>query len=296
MTLITRTTSMMRVETLSRNLQKSAQQYAELQNQATTRKRITAPSDDPSGASNLMTVRADQTTSDQYSRNIADAIGWLTTVDTSLSTLNSQLSRVRDLTVQGANDGTMSPQAKEGVALELEQIRNTLFNESNNSYLGRSIYAGTSDAGKAFNADYSYNGVAGSKVERRVADGKTVQVDADGASVFGVGPNSMFATIDKIISDLRSGVNVNPRLNEIDKHLNDIRDEQSTIGSRHGATLVSEELLAGKKIDLEGLRSNLEDVNLEEVIMKLTKQDTAYQTALSVTAKSTQHSLMDFLR
>ncbi|KQO98254.1 flagellin N-terminal helical domain-containing protein [Leifsonia sp. Leaf264] len=294
--MITRTTNLMRMETQSRHLQAAGSKYATLQNQATSGKRIQAPSDDPSGSANLLGVHKAQASGEQYTRNIADALGWLTTIDSSLMTVNSQLSRARDLAVQGANDGSMSPQAKEAIALELTTIKDSLLKETSANYQGRSVYAGTSDTGVVFNDDYSYNGIAGSSVERRLGDGATIKVDADGAAIFGTGTDSIFAKLDGLISDLRAGVPTSARIGEIDKTLDDVRKAQSTIGARHNVVLTTEESLATRKVDLEDQRVRLEDIDLPTIIMELQMQELTYQTALSVTAKSNQHNLMDFLR
>src|SRR5690606_6089117 len=120
----------------------------------------------------------------------------------------------RDLTVRGANDGSLDATAKEAIAVELEGIRDELLAQANTKLLGRSVFAGTSDA-PAFGADYAHSGAPGAEVTRRLSEDVSVRVDADGAAVFGTGADSAFALIDDIITGLRTDVNVGPRLDDI---------------------------------------------------------------------------------
>ena len=294
--MISRTTSQSLVRSAQHNLQASMSALAKLQEQASSRKAITRPSDDPTATAQALRVRAEQRATSQYSRNIADGTGWLTTVDSTLSATTGILNRVRDLTVRGANEGAMSPTALEAIAVELDNMRAELLKQANTTYLGRSVFAGNSDASVAFNPDYSYTGAAGSTVERRIDGNNTVRVDGDGAAVFGVGAGSVFALVDAIAADLRSGVNVGPRLQEIDDRLTAMLGEQAAVGTRHAQMQSAEESNMEQSVALEAQRSGVEDVDLAGIILDLKLQEVAYQSALAVTARALQPSLMDFLR
>jgi len=90
------------------NLQSAAALLAKLQDTATSLKKISTPSDDPTGTADSMRIRAAQSQTAQFGRNVDDGIGWLSTVDSTLSASTDILHQVRDLTVQGANDGRSS--------------------------------------------------------------------------------------------------------------------------------------------------------------------------------------------
>ena len=53
---------------------------------------------------------------------------------------------------------------------------------------------------------------------------------------------------------------------------------------------------ANDKVNLEAQRSGIEDVDIGEIIMELKMQETVYQGALAVTARTLQPTLMDFLK
>ncbi|CAM5433800.1 Flagellar hook-associated protein 3 FlgL OS=Leifsonia shinshuensis OX=150026 GN=HNR13_000385 PE=3 SV=1 [Leifsonia shinshuensis] len=294
--MFTRVTNATQTANAQRNLQLSLQRQAKLYDQATSQKQITRPSDDPTATASALNVRSDQAATAQYQRNVDNGDGWLTTADSTLTNVETLMRRFRDLTVQGANDGSLSPEAKEAIATELDGIKKSMLALANTTYLGRTVFAGNSDAGVAFQPDYTFTGAAGSTVERRIGPGTTVRVDADGAAAFGSGASSVFALIGSTASDLRSGVNVGPRLAQIDDRMKAIVGEHAEIGGRQTRIDKAKDTLAVGANSLESQRASLEDVDLSKVILDLKTQDVNYQTAIAVTAKVLQPTLMDFLR
>ncbi len=293
--MLTRVTTTTMMHAASRNLQTAAAELSRLQIQGSTLNKITRPSDDPAATADALKVRAAQTANTQFTRNAADGNEWLTTVDSSLETVSGLLRKAADLTLQGANDGSMSPAAKEAIAKELETIRDSLLSAANTEYLGRSVFAGNSDAGHAFAADYSYTGGAGT-VERRIDDTTTVRVDADGAAVFGTGSDSVFAEIDSIVSDLRAGVNVGAHVNVLNSRSDTVSAQLAVTGARQATIIDAQKTLLSTKVDLETQRTGIEDVDIADIVLQLKTQETVYQAALSVTSRTLQPTLMDFLR
>jgi flagellar hook-associated protein 3 FlgL len=305
--MITRITSHTSMRSAQRNLQTNLEQLNTLQEQAMSHKAINRPSDDPAATADSLKVRADQRAVEQYSRNADNGNGWLTTIDTALSTTNSLLRRVRDLTVQGANDGALSQTAKDALAKELDGLGEELLAQANSSYLGRSVFAGTTGAGAAFNVDHTHNGVAGATVERRIGPSSTVRVDIDGVAVFGSADpvagtdDSVFALVAKIADELRGTnpggpVNVGSNLTALDERMKTIAGQQAQVGARQNQIERAEGLLAEQKGSLEAQRASAEDVDLAQVILDLKTQEVTYQSALAVTARVLQPTLMDFLR
>ena len=301
--MINRVTNQGLMMTAQRNLQQSLSQLAQKQNTAGTLKRIEQPSDDPSGTADSLRIRAEQASVVQFGRNINDGNAWLSTAETALSKTNSLLQKVRELTVQGANDGALSAVQKEAIAVELETLRAELMTTANSEYLGRNIFAGNSTDGKAFHdldavppaVPYTSTST-GSIVERRIGANTTIRVDADGAAVFGQGDASVFKLVDNIISDLRSGVNIGARLNEIDTRSSAILGEWGAVGARQSQVLKAQGANVSESVSLEAQRADIEDVDLGQAIIELKAQELNYQSALSVTARALQQSLMDFLR
>lgn len=294
---MTRVTHQMTQRTALANIQTNLKALSTLQSQASSQKRIEKPSDDPAGTAQALRLRSEQRAVAQYDRNLEDGVSWLNTLDTALTTTSAYLRRARDLVVRGANDGAMGTAQREAIATELEGLRGSLLSQANTTYLGRSVFAGTSNAGVAFDAaDYSFQGVQGSSVERRVGAAATVRVDGDGAAVFGTGTDSVFAMLDSIAADLRAGVNVSPHLTAIDTRIDAVLTEASTIGARTNQMTATQEANASRRLSLGSDLASVEDVDLAETLVNVQAQEVAYQAALGAAAKALQPTLLDYLR
>lgn len=294
--MISRVTTQTQMRSAQTNLQANLARMAQLQEQATSLKAIERPSDDPARTADSLTVRAEQRAVTQYARNVDNGNGWLRTADTALAETTNLLNQVRDLTVQGANDGALSPTAKEAIAARLDGLKDSLLAQANASYLGRSVFAGNSDAGVAFNPDFSFTGTATASVDRRIGADTTVKVDADGAAIFGTGPTSIFTLIGTIAGDLRTGTNVGTHLTAIDLQMKTVLTAQTDVGVRQAQIQKAGEALVQHKGNLEAQRAGIEDIDLGQAILNLKLQEVSYQAALSVTARVLQPTLMDFLR
>ncbi len=276
------------------NLQLNLSKMAELQNQMSSGKKVNVPSDDPAAASDMLRLRAEQRVNAQYARNAGDAASWLQTVDTAITASTAALRQVRDLTVQGGN-GALGPSSLNALADELESLGETLLSNANTSFVGRSVFAGTSDAGVAFDAAYSWTG-SGATVERRLSSTTTVRVDGDGAAVYGTGTGSVFALVDRIVADLRAGQDPTAHLGAIDSRLESMLSELASVGARHKNVLATQQTLMAQDIETGTRLSEIEDIDLASIILDLQSQEVAYKGALGATAKVLQPTLLDFLR
>ncbi|WP_309069503.1 flagellar hook-associated protein FlgL [Microbacterium sp.] len=297
--MISRVTAQTMTQASLRHLQTNLTELARLQEQATSQRAFLAPSDNPSAAAQTLGLHAEQARNTQYARNIDDGLAWVSTVDAAIGASTALLQRARALTLQGANDGALDATAKEAIAVELEGIRDELLGKANTSLLGRSVFAGTSDAGYAFRPDgaggYDFSGTPGSSVERRLSDGVTVRVDADGAEVFGTGDESVFALIDDVVADLRAGTNVRSHVDGIDERLTAMLSAQGAVGARQAQIERAKEVAVDTSVSLETRRAAVEDVDSVEVFVQLQAQELVYRSALQVTSRVLQPTLMDFL-
>lgn len=294
--MISRVTDQMTSLQSQQHLQASKARVSDMQARASSLQKIARPSDDPTATAEAMRVKSLQAAIAQQARNVDDGNGWLSTADSALTAADAILAKVRQLTLQGANTGAVSPDALDAIATELEGLKKDLLSTANASYNGRSVFAGTSDAGVAWTDDYTFTGGVDAAVLRRIGPETTVRVDADGARAFGDGDDSVFRLIDDIVTDLRGGTNVSTHLAAIDVRVGDLRGVQSGVGARHAQLLRAEDTLMDTKVSLEAQRSELEDLDLGQAVLDLQLQQNSYQAALAITAKVVQTSLMDFLR
>ena len=279
------------------NLQRNLKTMSDLQAKMSSGKNFTRAPDDPAAANRSMSLRTEQAAAMQAKRSIDDGAGWLAQIDSTLQTSISMMQQVRDLTVRGANDGAGSDSYRNAIALELEGIRDALIDVANTRLNGRSLFAGTSNAGSAFErtAPYDWNGGQGT-VERRLSQDVTVRVDADGAAAFGNGDDSVFALLDTIVADLGAGNNISGHLAAIDSRIDGMLNPVTDVGVRHKQVLDAQNSILLTLQNLESTRSGIEDIDLAQTVLELQMQEVAYQGALGATARVMQPSLMDFLR
>lgn len=279
------------------NLQAGQAKLAALQDKASNLKNITRPSDDPAATANLLATKSQLSAAGQYSSNINDGNGWLTTADAALGQATNILNRVRDLTVQAAN-GSLNSTAKEAIAVEIEGLNKDLLAQANTQYLGRNVFAGSSDSAGSFSSATPpvYNGTQGGTVERRIDATQTVRVDADGGAIFGDGASSVFALVSNVVADIRSGADVSGRLTAVGDKIKSIVNGRADVGARQAKLMRAQDSVDGLKASLDAQRSGIEDADIGKVVMDLKLQETNYQVALAVTAKTLQPTLMDFLK
>jgi flagellar hook-associated protein 3 FlgL len=278
-------------------LQSNLSKMTKLEGQLSSGKAISRPSDSPTGTVSAMRLRTDMRTVQQYSRNIDNGLGWLSTADQTLTSSLDQLNRARDLVVQGASTGAAGADSRAAIATELTQIRDSLIELSNTKFLDRPIFGGTTTGTVAFDASGSFVGDAG-KIERRVGENASVQVNLTGSDVYGSGPKQIFAVLTKLAADLTATPpgNLDQGLKDLDAGMSTIMSQLADVGARYNRMTVMQDTGNERLVTLKSQLSDFEDIDLPNTIMEVQIQQTAYQGALAATAKVVQTSLIDFLR
>jgi flagellar hook-associated protein 3 FlgL len=279
------------------NLQVNLQRNQRLQEQLSSGKLLTKASDSPGGAVIAMQTRSDMATLHQFSRNSDDGMGWLSMADTALTGASTQLNRARELVLTGLSSGTSgSPEAREAIALEVENLRNAMLGLANITYLDRPVFGGTTAENVAYDDSGTYMGDGG-EVNRTVGANATVRVDTDGITAFGAGTDNVFAVLQRIADDLRDNpAGLQDDLADIDTAQKRVQTALAGVGSRYNQVSQMQDAAENRVLDLRTQLSDVEDIDLPKTITELALQQTAYQAALAATAKVIQPSLVDFLR
>ncbi|MFW5722800.1 MAG: flagellar hook-associated protein FlgL [Desulfohalobiaceae bacterium] len=123
------------------NLQQSASRMVELNAQASSQKKVNAPSDDPVGTARILGLRDTIGAIDRYQANIGTAEGWLKLADGTLMQVQNLLTRLKELAVQGST-GTYTANEREAIGFEARQLFEELVALSNTSFEGASIFGG----------------------------------------------------------------------------------------------------------------------------------------------------------
>lgn len=291
-----RITQRLMVERSLTAMQTGFGRLAKAQEQISTGRQINRPSDSPTGTNAAMRLREELAAGTQYARNASDGISWLGRADSTLSTMLDQTRRARDLMVQGTN-GTMGPEPREALAMELEQIRESLLSQANTQHMGRPLFGGTTAGSTAYDALGNYVGEpAPSTIDRTVGDGVVVTVNTVGPTAFSAGGTDLFAVLDDAITTIRSGGSPGPQLAQLDGVMDKMMTALADVGSRYGRAEAALNAANNSSLDMTAMLSEVENVDIAKAIVDLQMQEVAYQSALGATARVIQPSLLDFLR
>jgi flagellin-like hook-associated protein FlgL len=278
---------------LNRNLDA----VGKLQQQLTSGRLISAPSDSPTGTNRAMQTRSDQAASAQQQRNITDAKSWLEQTDSALQEMLDTARRVRDLTVQGSSTGAQSDVSTQAIATEVKSLREGLLSLANRTIGGRPLFGGVTPGTKAYDATGAYVGQAGPPVTRRVSDTEVVRVDTTGPDAFGPAGADLFAIVDKIATDVVSNpTNLAGHLTDLDSVMKGMLTAVADVGSRAARVEREEQVDADRSLTLSSQLAETENIDLPNTIMRLQMQQVGYEAALAATAKALQPTLLDYLR
>ncbi len=277
-------------------LQASAGRLSALQQQLSSGRQITRPSDNPTGTVSALQFRAQLKQLSQYQASATDALGWLTTVDSAYSSISGQLQQVRTLVVQGMNTGTGSASSNEALAQQVDQARSSLLSLANASYLGRPVFGGTTAGSVAFDSSGNYVGDNGT-VSRTVGPNTTVDLNTPGTTGFGPNGNNLFDLLSTISNDLRTNPSgLGADLTALDARQLAITSDQSLAGAKYQRIQGVQTSSNANTIQLKSQLSDLQDIDLADMAVQVSTANAAYQAALATTAKVSQISLLDFLR
>jgi flagellar hook-associated protein 3 FlgL len=278
---------------LNRNLDA----VGKLQQQLTSGRLISTPSDSPTGTNRAMQTRSDQAASAQQQRNITDAKGWLEQTDSALQEMLDMTRKVRDLTVQGMSTGSNNDVSAGAIATETASLREGLLSLANRTIGTRPLFGGVTPGAKAYDASGTYVGLPGPPVTRRVSDTEVIQVDTSGPTAFGPAGADLFAIVDKIATD----VVANPaalagHLTDLDAVMKGMLTAVADVGSRAARVEREEQVNSDRALTLSSQLAETENIDLPNTIMRLQMQQVGYEAALSATAKALQPTLLDYLR
>jgi flagellar hook-associated protein 3 FlgL len=272
-----------------------------LQQQLSSGKAISMPSDDPTGTNKALLTRQALAGNAQQARNITDGQSTLATTDSTLQTMVSQVQRVRDLTVQALNGGALDAASQQDIATQVTGLRQSLLAQANTVVQGRPLFGGTTSGSAAYDSTGTYVGVGdgtnpATAVTRRVSDVEAIRVDISGPEAFGAPGKDLFAVTANIAADVGDTTKLQADLSDLDGVLQGMTTALADVGTRAARMNTAAQVNSTQQLNLQTVQTQTENIDLAKTIMNLQVQQNAYQAALSATAKSLSPSLVDYLR
>lgn len=137
-----RITNTMMTNTTMRNVNKSKNNLYTTEQQMSSQKKISKPSDDPIIAIRALSLRTSLTEVEQYlKKNVPDAGAWLTLTETSLNNMDGIYKDIIKYCTQGSTDSYETTN-RSAIIQSIQQLRDAMYAEGNADSSGRYIFTG----------------------------------------------------------------------------------------------------------------------------------------------------------
>jgi len=281
-------------------LEQLQQQASTATLELSTGSKINKPSDDPSGAAELVQIQEQSGQVDSFQRSIGSINGLLSTADSTLSSVTDALQRAISLGTEGAN-GTLSDSDRTDIANEVIGIQSQLLSLANTSYQGQFIFAGTAQT-QPFVADpSSTSGVryVGNTDTNQVAIGTdyNLQVNLPGSQVFDGPAGDVFQSVQDLITALQTNSDIAGAVNEVSDASSYISDQRVFYGNAMNQTNSQSTYLNSEATGLAQQQSNVAAADISTVATQFSADQTAESAAFSAIGSISQTgSLFDYLK
>ena len=277
------------------SLQASLSRVADLQNEASSGKKLTKPSDSPVDIGTSLQLHAALNRNTQLATNISDAAAWLGTTGSAIGQVVTQLQQVNSLVIQAANTGATDQTSRDAIANQIDEIRHSLIGLANTQYGNRPLFGGTTAGSAAYDASGNYVGTTAA-VERTIAPGVQVQVNVTGEAVFGTPGNDIFTTLTQLSNAIHGGQPLTALSAQLNTQTQQVETVQATVGATASRVDTQKNQNTTNATTMQQNLSNVEDADMAQVLMNLQTQEATYQAALAAAAKAIQPSLAAFLQ
>lgn len=297
-----RVTQNMLNNNMLRNLHRSMGNMDNLQQQLSSGKKISKPSDDPVVAARGMFYRSSLMENDQYKRNVDEAQSWMDMTDSTMDEMGNILKRVRELLVY-SGDGAISPDDLKAMGSEVEELKKHMGTLANQQINGKYIFAGTDTNKPPYDATAKagagdFVSTNSSPINLEVSQGVFVTSNINAQNLFNFpdNNNNMFTVLNNIINELKAGNSATQFQTAIDNQYNQLLAERASLGANVNRVELIAERLDTQEVSITGLMSKNEDADMSKVITDLKTQESVHNAALGAGARIIQPTLLDFLR
>ncbi len=138
----------------------------------------------------------------------------------------------------------------------------------------------------------------GNQIELQVGNAHTMGISATGTELLGRGNNNIYAALDNLHKALKSGDQdtVRTSLDKLQSAQSRVLSHTAEIGAKTQRLDTLTKRYQENVINYTQMRSDAEDVDMAEAIMKFSSAQSVYNAALAAGSKVIQTSLIDFLR
>lgn len=304
----------------------------DLQLKGSTLKRVSKPSDDPVGNTELLAIRSQNVDAGQYLRNLNFAQTQLSFTENVLEEMTDILVKAKELAV-GQASNIYSPEIRKGVSKEIHQMRQQILSLANKRMGNRYLFAGQKVLTRPFDQNGQYQGDT-NKINIEVNKDVYVPINLNGHDVFfskGKKPaekKDLDLNIDvdlqndtslvrkpassageevtvSMFDEMRALENAlltdNPEiiqslLEKLDDSIDRVVTFRTQVGALTNTISNAEANIEKTKLVNEAHKSKIEDADVTELFTDLQKEQSVLKAAYKASSNLMNTNLMDFLR
>lgn len=287
--------------TVTNNLQQNLEKILGLQEKSSSGKRINRPSDDPVGVMKVVDYDTALSKVGQYQRNIDNGTSFLNVTESTISTAQNIMVRIKELSLSALNS-TNSAENRSIIAEEVDQLYQQMKQVANTQFNGRHIFAGYNTETAPYDSNDEYKGTASSDgyIEIEIDSGSTMKINMHGDRVFGTPTygTDILGTLSTLKSALENDdlQGIGDAMDDIDAAMEQLANVRAEIGARLNRLETAKDYLSKLELDLTGFKSKIEDADITKVITELAMQQTTLEVSRAAVARVLSQSLLDFLK
>jgi flagellar hook-associated protein 3 FlgL len=296
----------------SQQMREQQAKVFETQAQLSSGKKLQQPSDDPALATAINNLKSQIDVNQRYLSNLNHMQDTLKMQESTVAGSLDLVSRIKELSIQGAND-TYSGSDRKTMAIEVKELITALADLGNTrgtdgAYLFSGYSQGQAPFASSSTGAVTYTGSTDS-LKVMVDDGRSMQLGISGSDIFGsvehlntsTGATSridLFATLNDMHAALltNNGDAVRESLDKVSSVHEHIIAQQSNIGSRMKRVETLTHAVEDKDYTYKVLQSNMEDLDYIEAASRLKNQSLALQAGQQTFTQLSDLSLFKYIR
>jgi len=230
--------------------------------------RINSAADDAAGLSITQNLNAHIVGLKQASRNANDAISVIQTAEGALGEVNNILSRMRELAVQGANEGNMSSNERGYIDQEFQLLESELNRIVGvTEFNGRKLIDGTMSTGVDF--QIGMRNTASDRIALTIADSD--------ATALGLNDEAVNAS-----------TSAQKAIDALDAAIQSVATMRGTLGTTQNRLTMTISNLSNMHENLSASVSRIQDTDVAEESAEMTRNQILQQAGVAVLAQANQ--------
>lgn len=286
--------------TLQSQVSRSSAKLQQYQETAASGIKLNNPSDDPSVVASVINSQSQIRSGEAYQKTISSVSSQLGNLDSTLDQFENLMVQAKELVVAAGN-GSLGKGDISAYAQQMAMLKEEAFALANTQVDGKYVFAGFNTDTKPFPdmTDPTLYQGDDNHSELQIGPGQKVVTNLTGSELFqgqggGINILSLLSDLEQNLGSMDTTQALS-RLDDLETGADQVRNSRSKLGTTavrvEEAGIRMQDFTDNMAAKLSGYR----DADLVEAYTNLAQQEQALQAALSVTAKISNLSILDYL-